>query len=104
MASAQPPPAAAVGVGNESELTVKEPLDLVKLSLQERVRVKLRHERELVGTLHVRNPADCEYCRMTSLRVQTSNSLSAMPVVRQLALRRTGSMLRCLTSILCTGV
>ena len=46
--------AAAAGVGSESELTVKEPLDLVKLSLQERVRVKLRHERELVGTLHVR--------------------------------------------------
>lgn len=33
--------------------TVTEPLDLVKLSLAERVHVKLRGDRELTGVLHV---------------------------------------------------
>ena len=33
--------------------TVKEPLDLIRLSLDERVYVKLRGERELRGRLHV---------------------------------------------------
>ena len=32
---------------------VEEPLDLVKLSLDERVYVKMRNERELKGRLHV---------------------------------------------------
>ncbi|CDZ97360.1 Small nuclear ribonucleoprotein (snRNP) LSM3 [Phaffia rhodozyma] len=32
--------------------TVAEPLDLVKLSLSERVHVKLRGDRELTGVLH----------------------------------------------------
>ncbi|KAL7413065.1 hypothetical protein BDY24DRAFT_415574 [Mrakia frigida] len=32
--------------------TVSEPLDLVKLSLSERVLVKLRGDRELTGVLH----------------------------------------------------
>lgn len=44
----------AMAAEDDSELTVKEPLDLVRLSLQERIQVKLRHERELSGTLHVR--------------------------------------------------
>jgi small nuclear ribonucleoprotein (snRNP)-like protein len=38
-----------------SGATVKEPLDLIKLSLDERIYVKLRGERELRGKLHVRN-------------------------------------------------
>jgi U6 snRNA-associated Sm-like protein LSm3 len=33
---------------------VEEPLDLVRLSLDERVLVKMRGERQLEGTLHVR--------------------------------------------------
>lgn len=33
--------------------TVREPLDLIKLSLDERIYVKLREERELRGRLHV---------------------------------------------------
>ena len=33
---------------------VEEPLDLVRLSLDERVVVKMRGDRELVGKLHVR--------------------------------------------------
>ena len=34
-------------------LQVEEPLDLVRLSLDERVVVKMRGDRELVGKLHV---------------------------------------------------
>jgi hypothetical protein len=37
----------------EEEATVKEPLDLIRLSLDERVYVKLRGDRELRGRLHV---------------------------------------------------
>ena len=38
----------------EEEVTVKEPLDLVRLSLDEHVFVKLKGDRELRGKLHVR--------------------------------------------------
>lgn len=44
--------AAAANMGEE-EATVKEPLDLIKLSLDERIYVKCRGERELRGRLHV---------------------------------------------------
>lgn len=37
----------------EAASKVEEPLDLVRLSLDERVVVKMRGERELVGRLHV---------------------------------------------------
>ena len=37
----------------EDDATVKEPLDLIRLSLDERIYVKLRGERELRGVLHV---------------------------------------------------
>ena len=40
----------------DEEATVKEPLDLIRLSLDERVYVKLRGDRELRGKLHVRRP------------------------------------------------
>lgn len=33
-------------------VTVEEPLDLIKLSLDERIRVKMRNDRELFGRLH----------------------------------------------------
>ncbi|EFN67022.1 uncharacterized protein LSm3 [Linepithema humile] len=33
-------------------IDVKEPLDLIKLSLEERIYVKMRNERELRGKLH----------------------------------------------------
>jgi hypothetical protein len=46
-AAAQPPPEA-------EGATVQEPLDLIRLSLDERIYVKLRGERELRGRLHVR--------------------------------------------------
>lgn len=35
--------------------SVEEPLDLVRLSLDERIYVKLRSDRELRGILHVKN-------------------------------------------------
>ena len=34
-------------------MLVEEPLDLIRLSLDEKVFVKMRHNRELVGVLHV---------------------------------------------------
>lgn len=40
----------------EEEATVKEPLDLIRLSLDERIYVKCRGERQLRGKLHVRLP------------------------------------------------
>ncbi|GAQ88102.1 snRNP [Klebsormidium nitens] len=36
----------------EEDNTVKEPLDLIRLSLDERIYVKLRGDRELRGKLH----------------------------------------------------
>ena len=51
---------AALG-GQEDEVTVKEPLDLVRLSLDEHVFVKLKGDRELRGKLHVRY-ALCRGC------------------------------------------
>lgn len=38
---------------NIPAITVKEPLDLIRLSLDERIYVKMRNERELRGRLHV---------------------------------------------------
>lgn len=40
-------------MASEEESAVKEPLDLIRLSLDERIYVKLRSERELRGKLHV---------------------------------------------------
>ena len=36
----------------EDDVTVREPLDLIRLSLDERIYVKLRGEREIRGKLH----------------------------------------------------
>ncbi|DBA85488.1 TPA: Sm-like protein lsm3a [Trebouxia sp. C0005] len=36
----------------EEDATVKEPLDLIRLSLDEKIYVKLRHDREIKGRLH----------------------------------------------------
>lgn len=41
-------------MAEDDAATVKEPLDLIRLSLDERIYVKLRGERELRGRLHVR--------------------------------------------------
>ena len=44
----------ALAVATDS-VPVSEPLDLVRLSLDEMVFVKLRGDRELIGRLHVQN-------------------------------------------------
>lgn len=44
---------------------VKEPMDLIKLSLEERVYVKLRGERELRGRLHVGSKPPAPACALT---------------------------------------
>jgi len=36
-----------------SLVTIKEPVDLIRLSVDERIYVKMRHDRELRGRLHV---------------------------------------------------
>ncbi|TPP67585.1 U6 snRNA-associated Sm protein LSm3 [Fasciola gigantica] len=36
----------------EQPVLVEEPLDLIRLSLDERIYVKMKHNRELVGILH----------------------------------------------------
>ncbi|GLJ44420.1 hypothetical protein SUGI_0931630 [Cryptomeria japonica] len=41
-----------MAMASEEESTVKEPLDLIRLSLDERIYVKLRSDRELRGKLH----------------------------------------------------
>ena len=48
MAAEEPPETSAV----------QEPLDLIKLSLDERIYVKMRNDRELKGRLHVRAGTD----------------------------------------------
>ncbi|KAI8109430.1 hypothetical protein M9434_000712 [Picochlorum sp. BPE23] len=45
-------PSAADALGQEDDVTVKEPLDLVRLSLDEHVFVKMKGDRELRGKLH----------------------------------------------------
>lgn len=40
--------------------TVEEPLDLVRLSLDEKIYVKMRNDRELRGRLHVSIPRHSE--------------------------------------------
>ncbi|CAL9048723.1 unnamed protein product, partial [Musa banksii] len=40
-------------MASEEESAVKEPLDLIRLSLDERIYVKFRSDRELRGKLHV---------------------------------------------------
>jgi U6 snRNA-associated Sm-like protein LSm3 len=42
---------------------VEEPLDLVRLSLDERVFVKMRNDRELKGKLHVRKDSCFMRCK-----------------------------------------
>jgi len=46
-----------------SSTGIQEPFDLIRLSLSERVFVKLRGDRELTGILHVRHYSFCT-CRV----------------------------------------
>lgn len=51
-----------MGQADEDSNTVKEPLDLIRLSIDERVYVKLKGERELRGKLHVSVLGCCCCC------------------------------------------
>ena len=51
---------AATEAENTVISAVEEPLDLVRLSLDERVFVKMRNDRELRGKLHVSD--SCHVC------------------------------------------
>ena len=46
------------GADAQQAVAVEEPLDLVRLSLDERIFVKLRNNRELKGRLHVTTRTD----------------------------------------------
>ena len=48
---------AATGVADQPLAAIEEPLDLVRISLDERIYVKLRNDRELKGRLHVSMPS-----------------------------------------------
>ena len=50
--------------GAAAPAAVKEPLDLIRLSLDERLYVKLRGGRELRGRLHVRSPCGTRAARL----------------------------------------
>lgn len=54
-------------------MTVKEPLDLIRLSLDERIYVKMRNERELRGKLHVSLKSD-EQNRKKKTTLQKSSN------------------------------
>lgn len=62
------------GMATEEDSTVKEPLDLIRLSLDERIYVKLRSDRELRGKLHV--------CLLLSITVLVFISRCLMSTVR----------------------
>jgi hypothetical protein len=51
---------------DSSSTGIQEPFDLIRLSLSERVFVKLRGERELTGILHVRLTFDHAILRKRS--------------------------------------
>lgn len=65
------------------EDTVKEPLDLIRLSLDEKVYVKLRGERELRGKLHVRRLAP--QLRESELRERAPNTSRSQRKVTRLS-------------------
>ncbi len=61
--------AAAAAAAAEEEIAVKEPLDLIRLSLDERIYVKLRSDRELRGKLHVcKRSCFSSYCLFFEFR------------------------------------
>lgn len=57
-----------MAAAEEDSTTVREPLDLIRLSLDEKVYVKLKGERELRGKLHVRRGGEKRGERDSSCR------------------------------------
>jgi hypothetical protein len=58
---------------------IQEPFDLIRLSLSERVFVKLRGDRELTGILHVRLSNIRSY---THVLIRTDTELPPILIVR----------------------
>ena len=77
-------------MATEEDSAVKEPLDLIRLSLDERIYVKLRSDRELRGKLHVRLFPPFSFPAPLLLRA------FALPGVRNFILR-----LKCYSRVLC---
>ena len=70
-------------MAEEEAATVKEPLDLIRLSLDERLYVKLRGGRELRGRLHVRHSLVLDgYCRYHTGPCRLGATVSLMAVQR----------------------
>ncbi len=63
----------------EEDSTVREPLDLVRLSLDERVYVKLKGDRELRGKLHVRPPPPPRRSASSRSRRRSFSNLATRP-------------------------
>ena len=58
----------------EEEATVKEPLDLIRLSLDEKIYLKLRGDREIRGRLHVGPVQQVAGWLLSSLHLQRHNN------------------------------
>ena len=64
---------------DEDTGSVSEPLDLVRLSLDEMVFVKLRGDRELKGRLHVQYPSSAPFHAITDYQVGIRQPLQSCP-------------------------
>ena len=82
MADVEVQEAAAAAGQEEQDVAVKEPLDLIRLSLDETVYVKLKGDREIKGRLHVRRR------RRPSCRPNMISDLSLSLSLFSLFLRR----------------
>lgn len=60
--------------------TVEEPLDLIRLSLDERIYVKLRNDRELRGKLHVSSFCLIEMTNQTLLVLPSSKRKNSFAI------------------------
>ena len=59
----------------DPSLSIQEPFDLIRLSLSERVFVKLRGDRELTGVLHVRQQYMRDQYSVKSTNLRGTNRL-----------------------------
>lgn len=59
----------------DPSLSIQEPFDLIRLSLSERVFVKLRGDRELTGVLHVRQQYMRDQHSVESTNLRGTNRL-----------------------------
>ena len=89
--------AAAAAGQEEQDVAVKEPLDLIRLSLDETVYVKLKGDREIKGRLHVRRrriTLMSSQHDVRSLSLSLSLSLSSLSFLEEEESRRITHFLR----------